>query len=122
TEIGDLILQADFDHVSELINVKLETVRNGATTMRATGTYDATAETNKLNVRAELNQSELILFQPLLGRLVSDISGTVSADLRVTGSIFAPQINGSCRLHNAGFTVNYLKTPYRIDDEVSLAN
>src|SRR5690606_19803870 len=68
------------------------------------------------------NHSELILIQPLLGKLVSDVSGTLSADLQVTGSILAPRISGSCRLHNAGFTVNYLRTPYQIDDEFELTN
>lgn len=122
TTIGDILLQADFDRVSELVNVKFEAISNGVKTVNATGTYNANTESDKLNVHAKLSRSELILFQPLLGRLVSDISGTVSADLQVTGSVLTPQINGHCRLHDAGFTVNYLKTPYRIDDEVSLAN
>ncbi len=122
TEIGDISLQADFDRVSELVNVAVETNRSGTKTMVATGTYDVAAEANKLNIAAHLNQSELILFQPFLNKLVSDVSGTVSADLRVTGSVWAPQINGTCYLHDAGFTVNYLQTPYRIDDEVTLAN
>lgn len=120
--IGNALLQADFDRVSELVNVKFEVINHGVKTVGATGTYNANTETDKLNVHAELNRSELVLLQPLLGRLVSDISGTVSADLQVTGSLLASQINGHCRLHDAGFTVNYLKTPYRINDEVSLTN
>ncbi|MFB2117691.1 translocation/assembly module TamB domain-containing protein [Parapedobacter sp. 2B3] len=122
TPIGDAILRADFDRVSELVNVNVEAERGGRKTLSAVGTYDATAENDKLNVNAHFNHSELILFQPLLGKLVSDVSGTVSADLQVTGSVLAPQINGRCRLHNAGFTVNYLQAPYRIDDEFVLTN
>src|SRR5690606_27476639 len=85
-------------------------------------TYDAKAENDKLDIKAHFNHSELILFQPLLGKLVSDVSGTISADLRVSGSAAAPKISGRCRLDDAGFTVNYLKTPYRIDDEFMLTN
>src|SRR5690606_28020632 len=33
-----------------------------------------------------------------------------------------PRVDGTCYLHNAGFTVNYLRTPYRINDQVSLSN
>ncbi len=122
TRIGDVRLEADFDQVSELVNVKLENTRDGTKTLIANGTYNATAQTDKLAVAATLNRSELILFQPLLGKLVSDLSGSVSADLRISGSVTAPQINGDCYLHDAAFTVNYLRTPYRIDDRVRLEN
>lgn len=122
TEIGDMILQADFDRVRELVNVKMETTRGGTTTAMATGTYDATGATDQLAIKANLDQTELVLFQPFLSRLVSDISGTISADVNIAGSVSEPRINGTCYLHNAGFTVNYLRTPYRINDQVSLSN
>ncbi|MFC3196604.1 translocation/assembly module TamB domain-containing protein [Parapedobacter deserti] len=122
TELGDLLLRANFDRISELVNVKLEATRGSMKTMVATGTYNAAAENDKLDVNASLNQSELQIFQPFFSKLVSDISGTVSADLHVTGSVTDPRISGKCRFHDAKFTVNYLKTAYKINDEVSLAN
>lgn len=122
TVIGDAVLQADFDRVSELVNVNVTATRDGTQTFRAAGTYNASAQDDKLNLKTHFNHSELILFQPLLGKLVSDISGTVSADLQISGSALAPRINGHCQLHDAGFTVNYLKTPYRINDEFVLIN
>lgn len=121
-EIGDIILQANFDRVRELVNVRMETTRNGTTTLMATGTYDATATTDQLAIKANLNQTELVLFQPLLNNLVSNISGTISADLTIAGSLTEPNVNGVCYLHEAEFTVNYLKTPYRINDSLSLSN
>ncbi len=122
TIIGDIVLRADFDRVSELVNVNVMAERDGMKTISAVGTYDASAENDKLNVKAHFNRSELILLQPFLGKLVSDVSGTISADLHVTGSALAPRVSGSCRLHDAAFTVNYLKTPYRIDDAFVLNN
>jgi len=122
TEIGDMVLQADFDRVRELVNVKMETIRDGMTTLTATGTYDATTPTDPLAIHANMNQTELVLFQPFLHKLVSNISGTISADLTLTGSVTKPDVNGTCYLHDAGFTVNYLRTPYRINDQVSIAN
>lgn len=121
TEVGDLLLQADFDQHTKLVNVNMEVVNHGIRTILATGTYNAAA-VNKLDMRVALNKSELIIFQPLLKNLVSNITGTVSADLRITGTALNPQVDGRFSLHDAGFTVNYLKTPYRIDDEVYLSN
>nr|WP_255534829.1 translocation/assembly module TamB domain-containing protein [Pedobacter sp. SYSU D00535] len=50
------------------------------------------------------------------------MSGNISARLKVTGNIFDPSINGTASLRNAGFTINYLKTPYRITDNVTVQN
>ena len=122
TKIGDMVLQADYDRIRDLVNVELETIRDGTVSLTATGTYDAMEANNPLVINTRFNQTELVLFQPFLNKLVSDISGTVSADLNITGSITAPNVNGVCYLHDAGFTVNYLKTPYRINDQVSIAN
>lgn len=122
TEIGNLLLQANFDQNTRLVNVNMEVAHRNVRTISATGTYDAAAATDKLKLDVTLDQSELMIFQPALRNLVSDITGTVSADLQITGTILDPRINGRCRLHQAGFTVNYLNTPYRIDDEVYLSN
>lgn len=122
TEIGKVLLLADFDRASELVNVRLEITKDEINTLIATGTYDAAAESDKLNVKARLNNNELLLFQPFLSKLVSNVSGTVSADLRIAGSILTPKIDGLCQLHDAAFTVNYLNTAYRINDEVALSN
>ena len=122
TAIGDATIRADFDRVSELVNVNMVATRDSMTTIRAAGTYDAMADNEKLDVKVHFNQSELALLQPFLRKLVSNLSGTASADLQVSGSALAPRIDGSCRLHDASFTVNYLKTPYRIDDAFVLTN
>ena len=121
-EVGDALLQADFDQVNELINVNITTTLGDTESFKLSGTYNASTQNDQLNLTARFNRTELILFQPLLGKLVSNISGTVSADLQITGSALSPQISGKCRLNGASFTVNYLKTPYRIDSEFELEN
>src|SRR5690606_25279939 len=85
--IGNVLLRADFDQVRKLVNLRLEASRSGVNTMTATGTYDAAAVENKLNVKAGLNQTELTILQPFLRKLVSNVSGTLSADLRITGTV-----------------------------------
>jgi hypothetical protein len=54
--------------------------------------------------------------------LVSNIKGTISSDLKLSGTPKKPQLNGNIVLKNTGVTVNYLKTPYTIDDTLSVAN
>ncbi|RZM05347.1 MAG: hypothetical protein EOO88_54995, partial [Pedobacter sp.] len=66
--------------------------------------------------------TELIIFEPFVKSLVSNLSGQVSSKLNVKGKFSNPQINGDLNLLQAGLTVNYLKTPYIINDDVTVEN
>lgn len=122
TTIGDLFLNADYDPVSQVVSLHAEAIYQGAQTMYASGTYNTLAETDKLDVNLALNNSELAVFQPFLTNLVSEISGTISSKLRISGSFSDLQLNGTSELHDAQFVVDYLRTRYRINDQVQIAN
>src|SRR5690606_8922289 len=77
---------------------------------------------NSLDMAVKMVDSELIIFQPFLQQLVSDLQGKVSAGLQLSGTVFNPRIDGNVKLNNARLVVNYLKTPYLINDEVTVEN
>lgn len=120
--IGDLNLTAGLDNATRLINVKIDIENQGTRTLGIDGTYNANSDQNSLDMSVMMNDNEVVLFQPFLKNLVSNMNGKVSADLKVTGKITNPKINGRLTLNNAGMTVNYLKTPYRISDDIELEN
>lgn len=121
-DIGDLSLTAGLDNSTKLINVKMEIDKLGQKTLDIDGTYNANSDQNNLDMKVMMEDNEVILFQPFLKNLVSKMIGKVSADLRVTGKLTKPQISGTLTLKDAGMTVNYLKTPYRISDKVEVEN
>lgn len=120
--IGEMTLIANLDNSTRLVDMVLNIQKNGRETMNIAGNYNANSDQNTLNLDLVMDDSELVIFQPFIKHLVSNVSGNISADLKVTGSIFDPQINGNARLKNAAFVVNYLKTPYRITDDVAIQN
>ena len=120
--IGDLNLTAGFDNATKLINVKMDIQNQGIKTLDIYGTYNANSDQNSLDMNVLMNDNEVILLQPFLKKLVSDMKGKVSADLKVTGKLLNPQVNGRLSLKDAGMTVNYLKTPYRITDDFEVEN
>ncbi len=122
TQVGDLDLKADYDNEAKLVNVNLNIKKQDLETVNVAGTYNATADKNTLDMAVKMDGSELIIFEPFLKRLVSNLKGKVSADLKLTGTPFSPRIDGSLKLLNAGMVVNYLKTPYTINDEISVEN
>ncbi|WP_245580870.1 translocation/assembly module TamB domain-containing protein [Daejeonella oryzae] len=120
--IGDLNLDADFDNSTKLVNVKMDIMNDDIKALDLQGTYNANSDQNNLDMDVKMRDNQVIIFQPFLKKLVSNLTGKVSADLKITGKLKTPKINGSLKLNNAGMTVNYLKTPYHLSDEVSVNN
>ena len=60
--------------------------------------------------------------RPFIKDLVSDIKGTISTNLKLTGPPSKPQLNGNIILNKTGVTVNYLNTAYTVLDTVAVKN
>lgn len=120
--IGDLTLIANLDNQTRLVDLVLNIQKDGKETMNIAGNYNANSDKNLLNLDLVMDNSELVIFQPFIKNLVSNVSGNISAALKVTGSVFSPEINGTARLKDAGVIINYLKTPYRINDDFTVSN
>lgn len=122
TEIGKMLIAAQFDNLQNNIQVKSTIEKNKKRTADISGVVDFKKDTENLNLDVNLDGTEIIIFEPFVKELVSNLKGRISSNLKVTGSFNKPQINGGVNLINAGFTVNYLKTPYVINDDVTFNN
>jgi len=122
TAIGNLNLSAKLDNDNKIALVNLNLLNKGLETLNVNGKYHLASEENKLDFHIKMNQTEAVILDPLVNDLVSNLSGHISADLDLTGMPEKPQINGSLSLQNTGLTINYLKTPYRINDNISVKN
>ena len=118
--IGDLLLETGLDNASKLIAMKAEISKKGRKTVRIAGTYGI--DKNDLNADVTLEKSSIAVLQPFLHHLVSNLSGEVSANLKVTGQLTKPKINGSLSLNEVGLTVNYLGTHYNISNDLLVKN
>ena len=122
TLIGNLKLAAQLDNEQKIALVNMSLLNKGLETLNLNGKYYLASEDNKLDFHLKMNQTEAAILDPLVNDLVSNLKGQISADLDVTGMPSKPQINGSLNLINTGLTINYLKTPYIINDKVSVKN
>jgi len=123
TLVGDVKLESDLGNDRKQADVKLNIHNHGLETMNIAGVYTlGHNEDDKLDFDVNMNKTEAIIFEPFIKDLVSNIQGTVSTSLKLTGPPSKPQLNGTVVLNNTGVTVNYLKTPYRVTDTLSVAN
>ncbi|HTH83169.1 MAG TPA: translocation/assembly module TamB domain-containing protein [Mucilaginibacter sp.] len=123
TLVGNIKIVSSLDNERNRANVNLNILNRGLETMNIGGAYYlGKEEGNKLDFDVKMNQTEAIIFEPFIKDLVSNIRGTISTNLKLTGTLSKPQLNGDITLDNTGVTVNYLKTPYIVNDKLTVTN
>ncbi|MFD2597427.1 translocation/assembly module TamB domain-containing protein [Sphingobacterium corticis] len=118
--IGQLNLDADFNPENKLVDIKVNLLDALHRGFELAGTYDLDDPENALQLRGEIREMELVLFQPFLKDLVSDLTGKSSAELKIGGTFQAPKISGQAQIQQASFTVLYLNTNYSLSDQAIL--
>lgn len=119
-DVGRLNLLADLDPTTGLANIDLKLADEQERGLVLQGNYNFFDENEKLSISGKLNKTDLAIFQPFLKNLVSDLSGKGNGDVTIKGTFKNPKISGLARIEDAGFTVNYLKTHYRVENQAAL--
>ena len=123
TLIGNVKIASTLDSNRSQANVKLNIINRGLETMNINGAYLIGKDVDDhLDFNVNMNQTEAIVFEPFVKDLVSNLKGTVSTNLKLSGSVSNPQLNGDISLNNTGVTVNYLKTAYTVNNKLSVTN
>lgn len=115
--IGQLKLTANYDQNADLVHLDSK-IEDGSKRIALSGTYNINDKNDKLDLKAALQNTDLILFQPFLKSLVSNLHGKADAELNIKGDIQNPKISGNANFTDAAFIINYLKTPYHLSDKV----
>lgn len=118
--IGSLSDVSSFNRTEKTVDVSTKIVARNKETFNISGQLHT--EQQQIDLRVKLDDSELAILEPLIKNLVSDLKGTLSADLNVEGSFDSPLVNGEVDLKKAQVTVNYLKTTYLINDKIAIKN
>ena len=121
TLVGNVKIASTLGNDRQQANVKLNIMNRGLETMNITGVYNLGKDVaNNLDFDVKMNQTEAVIFTPFVKDLVSDLKGTISTDLKLTGTPSKPELNGKIRLANTGIKINYLKTAYTLNDELTV--
>ncbi|MFD0794740.1 translocation/assembly module TamB domain-containing protein [Mucilaginibacter litoreus] len=124
TLVGDVKITSALDNEKGQANAKLNITNHGKETMNVDGAYiigKKDAE-DQLDFDIKMDHTEAIIFEPFIKELVSDLKGTISANVKMTGPPSKPELNGDISLNNTGLTVNYLKTPYIVNNKLTVSN
>ncbi len=82
------------------------------------GSYTPRDIADQLDMKINFSELPIKVLQPYLKDYLTDIDGGIQGEITVKGKLSEPSLNGDLMLENAGMTVDYLKTHYKIDDEI----
>jgi hypothetical protein len=123
TMVGKINVLSSLDNERKQADININILNKGLETLKIGGAYYlGTDKDDKLDFDVKMRETEAIIFEPFIKDLVTDLKGTISTDLKLTGSLSKPELNGDITLANTGLTVNYLKTAYTINDKLSVKN
>lgn len=71
----------------------------------------------RIDASVNLNNTSLHLLDRYLNFLFSDLEGSATGTIRVTGPLSDPQLIGKATIHNGSLRVNYTRCKYSFDNE-----
>ncbi len=118
--IGSLTMNADFEPQNGLVRLHSRLRNIDGNGFDLSGTYDLHSTTDALQLKGSVKNTDLVIVQPFLKTLISNLYGKISGEVDISGTVQRPIISGMSTIRDAGFSVNYLQTSYHISNQPAL--
>jgi len=117
---GDIDGSADWVEAEKQLNVKVDVIHGDYKAVNITGNIKPPTNDHKevINLLASLNSADLGFISPVLKGVMSDISGSVNGNLKITGSFSDLRLKGEANVENGKFKLDYLGTKYTFNDKI----
>lgn len=120
--VGNIIAYSEFDNAKNLFDVNLNVKRNGEQTMLINGFINPANNQEQLDLNATFTNTNLNLIEPFFENFISNVSGKLNGNVKISGALAKPVINGIGRTSQGEFTLDYLNTHYQLDGQVVFSN
>ena len=117
---GNTDIEASWDSPGSSVHIDVESFLNHLQTVKANGKYLITNQA--LDFDVSLKQVPAAILQPYLENIFTGMGGTLSSEMKLTGAINDPLMNGWVEIHNAALTLDYTKTRYRFAGVATVTN
>lgn len=117
-DIGDVSGSSRWNPSNQSVYTKVEVERENVNAIEVEGYYYPLKEKDQLDFDLKFDDADLVMAQPFLEANFSNIGGTASGSLKLTGNVVNPSVVGNCRIQNGTVTINYLNTNYNFEGRV----
>jgi len=116
-EIGDLNIAGEWNDEKQMLYYKAHAYRGNINTLNVKGQYD---KNGQLDADIQFQKWRLNVIEPFISSFATDVKGTLSGDVHLTGTFEKPQLYGKLRLTKTAFLISYLNTRYNFTGDVEI--
>jgi hypothetical protein len=77
-------------------------------------------DSGEMDADLDVKSFKIKIIEPLLDKIVSNISGMLNGSVKIKGTLSHPDISGKLNLENVGLTVDYLQTHYTVNSNIDI--
>ncbi len=117
---GNIDGTADWIEKEKQLNVNIDIFRDNFKAITIAGNIKPPTVDHKeiINLLASFNSADLGFISPILKGVMSDISGTVNGNLKITGSFSDLRLSGEANVDKGAFKIDYLGSLYKFSDKI----
>ena len=116
--LGNAIILSGYDTRKKAVHLSMNVLRNDFKTIYIDGDYFTSRANENLDFEIKLTNFYITPYERYMGGVVSNVRGKVSSDLKLTGTLGKPALNGTIDFSKTSCKVNYLNTTYSVNDRV----
>lgn len=119
--LGRFDVTSNYNPKNKNVEVKSEIITSGGGKMfDLSGAYYSQNVENSLRFKAMLNNMSLVVVNPFLKGLASEVEGLASGEIEIVGNGSKPQLLGDIKFQRTQFRVDYLNVPYSLSGRAKL--
>lgn len=116
SEFGNISIKSDLNSTKKVVNIEAYNNLHNVKMFNVTGTYDPAAK--KIDLTAVTSRMPVTFLNPLLKTFASEITGTASGKLTLTGKADNFILQGAIMGENASMKIDYLQSKYTLNDSI----
>ena len=117
-ELGATAIETKWDNENQQLDASLNSKRGDVNTIKAFGHYKPADKS--LDFKIDLDKMQMNVLRPYLNKIASNIKGTGSGQVQLTGDILTPLLNGEVDLQNVSFLVGYINTTNSFNSKIKI--
>lgn len=118
SRFGQTHLAALWNSSNRSVRIEVESILNDLRTMLVKGNYFISGQA--LDFDVSLRNIPVGILQPYLENVFTGIEGTLSSEMKLTGVINSPLLNGSIDMQQVALTLDYTKTRYHFSGNTTV--
>jgi hypothetical protein len=115
-EYGDVSIVSIWNSSRKVADINVSNNLNGKRNIDLKGYYDPAIK--KFNIAATTSNLPIDALNPLLDFFASEITGTISGKINLTGAPGELVMKGALMAENSSMKIDYLQTKYKINDTI----